>query len=82
MAIHGFAIGAKIATGFESFSEDEIWPINEAVMQTNTKKATNFALTVFTGRLKIIFMLNLKQNYKNVFDKIPEMFVNCKQSSY
>ena len=82
MTIHGFAIGAKIASRFETFSEDEIWAINEAVMQTNTKKATNFGLSVFTGRYKIIFVLNLPQNCKNTLDKIPEMFVNCKQSSY
>ena len=25
-------------------------------------------------------MLNLQQNRKKAFDKIPEMFVNCKQS--
>ena len=29
---------------------DEISAINEAVVQTNTKKATNFGLSVFTGR--------------------------------
>ena len=80
--MHGFAIGAKIASRFETFLEDEIWAINEAVMQTNTKKATNFGLSVFTGRYKIIFVLNLPQNCKNALDKIPEMFVNCKQSSY
>ena len=34
---------------FETFLEDEIWAINEAVGQTNTKKATNFGLLVFTG---------------------------------
>ena len=27
-------------------------------------------------------MLNLQQNRKNALDKIAEMFVNCKQSSY
>ena len=30
--------------------------------QTNTKKATNFGLSVSTGRYKIILMLNLQQN--------------------
>ena len=60
-----------MASPFQEFSEDEIWAINGAVVQTNTKKATNFGLSVFTGRCKIIFMLN---------EKIPEMFVNCKQS--
>ena len=38
-----------MASRFETFSEQEIWPINEAVVQTNTKKATNFALSVSTG---------------------------------
>ena len=27
-------------------------------------------------------MLHLQKNSKNALDKIPEMFVNCKQSSY
>ena len=27
----------------------DIWAINEAVVQTNTKKVTNFGLSVFTG---------------------------------
>ena len=39
-----------MASRFETFSEDEICAINEAVVQTNTKKATNFGLSVFTGR--------------------------------
>ena len=33
---------------FEKFSEDEICAINEAVVQTNTKRATNSGLSVFT----------------------------------
>ena len=82
MAIHCFATEAKMASRFEKFLEDEIWAINEAVEQTNTKKATNFSLSVFTGRQKIIFLLNLQQNRKNALDKIPEMFVNCKQTFY
>ena len=36
---------------------------------------------LLVGR-KIIFMLNLQQNRKNAFDKIPEIFANRKQSSY
>ena len=32
-----------MASRFEIFSEDEICAINEAVVQTNTKKATNLA---------------------------------------
>ena len=63
-----------MASRFETFSEDEIWAINEAVVQTNTKKATNFGLSVFTGRYKIIFMLNLQQNRKKALEKILEMF--------
>ena len=39
-----------MASRFETFLEDEIWAINEAVVQTNTKKATIFGLSVFTGR--------------------------------
>ena len=64
---------------FETFLEDKICAINEAVVQTNTKKVTNFGLSVFTGRWKIIFMLNLQPF---ALDKIPQMFVNCKQSSH
>ena len=33
---------------FETFSEDKICAINEEVVQTNTKKVTNFGLSVFT----------------------------------
>ena len=39
-----------MASRLKTFSEDEIFAINEAVVQTNTKKATNFGLSVFTGR--------------------------------
>ena len=35
---------------FETFLENEISPINEAVVQTNTKKAMNFGLSVFNGK--------------------------------
>ena len=38
-----------MAPRFETFSEDEICAINVAVIQTNTKKATNFGLSVFTS---------------------------------
>ena len=31
-----------MASRFEAFSEDEIWAIDEAVLQANTKKATIF----------------------------------------
>ena len=39
-----------MASRFETFWEEEIFAINEAVVQTNTKKATNFGLSGFTGR--------------------------------
>ena len=64
-----------MASHFETFLEREIWVISEALVQTNTKKVTNFGLSVFTSRLKKIFMLNLQQNCKNALNKIPEMFV-------
>ena len=35
---------------FQDILEDKIWAISEAVVQTNTNKATNFSLSVFTGR--------------------------------
>ena len=39
-----------MASRFETFWEDEICAINEAVVQKSTKKVTNFGLSVFTGR--------------------------------
>ena len=39
-----------MASRFETFFEDDILAINEAVVETNTKKATHFGLSVFTGR--------------------------------
>ena len=39
-----------MATRFETFSEGGINAIIEVVAQTNTKKAKNFGLSVFTGR--------------------------------
>ena len=39
-----------MASRFETFSEDDVCAINEAVEQTNTKKVTNFGLSLFTGR--------------------------------
>ena len=38
-----------MASRLKTFSEDEIFAINEAVVQTNTSKATNFSLLIFTG---------------------------------
>ena len=54
------------------FSEEEIVAINEVAVPENTKKATNFGLLVFTGRWKIIFSLNLLQNYKNGLTSSPK----------
>ena len=40
-----------MASRFEAFLEDEICALNEAFVQTNTKKkTTNFGLPVFTGK--------------------------------
>ena len=61
----------KIASTFKTFSEDETWAINEAVVQTNTTKGTTFGLSVFTGRWKIIFMRNLQRNRKNALYNAP-----------
>ena len=46
---------------YKTFSKDEILAITEVVVPTNTKTATNFGLSVFTGSQKIIFMINLQQ---------------------
>ena len=35
---------------FEKFSGDDIWAINEVVVQTKTKKVTSYGLSVFAGR--------------------------------
>ena len=71
-----------MASRFETFSKGEIFVINEAVLQTNTQKTMNFGLSVFTGRQRIIFMLNLQINRKNVLDKIPEMLVLKLQTKF
>ena len=62
-----------MASRHETFSGNDICAINEEVFQTNTKKATNFGLSVFTGRSRIIFMLNLQQHRKIHLTKSP----NC-----
>ena len=64
-----------MASSFETFLYLKIWAISEAVVLTNTKKVSYFGLSVSSGSLKIIFMLNLQQNCKNAPKKIPEMFV-------
>ena len=71
-----------MACRLETFPEDEICAINEAVVQTNIKRG-NWLLGghSWLGRkLYSYFMLNLQQNRKNAFDQIPEKFVNCKKS--
>ena len=44
LAIHCFATGAKMASHFETFSEDEMFAISVAVVQTHS------TLSVFTDR--------------------------------
>ena len=41
-----FATGAKMASRSETFLTDEILATNEAVVQRNAEKATNFGLSV------------------------------------
>ena len=53
-----------MASRFATVSKDEILAVNEAAAPTNTKKETKFGLSVFTGRWKKIFSLNLQQNDK------------------
>ena len=48
-----------MAHRFAKVSLEEIVAINEAAVPENTKKATKFGLSVFTGRKKMIFFLNL-----------------------
>ena len=57
----------------ETFPENESCAINKLFFQKkNTKKATNFGLSVFTGRSRIIFMLNLQQHRKIHLTKSPK----------
>ena len=60
-----------MASCFDTFSEDEICAINEAVVQINTKRATNFGFSGFIGRWKIVFMLNLQQHRKMYLTRNP-----------
>ena len=53
-----------MASRFPIVSKDELLAVNEAAAPTNTKKETKFGLSVFTGRKKKIFLLNLQQNHK------------------
>ena len=49
---------------FTTVSKDEIFAVNEAAIQTNTKEEAKFGLFVFTGRQKKVFVLTLQENYK------------------
>ena len=61
-------------------SEHEIWTINEAVVQTNTKKATNFASSVSTGMGRKLFSCwTCNKIEKCTWQKFTRMFVNCKK---
>lgn len=44
LAIHCFVKGVKITPRFPKVMEDEIVAKNEAALQANTKKATEFGL--------------------------------------
>ena len=58
---------------FETFSEDEIGEINEGGVQTNTKKATNFGLSVsLVGRKLFLCLRNLQQNHEMHLTKSPK----------
>ena len=58
---------------FETFSEDEICAINEGGVQTNTKKATNFGLSVsLVGRKLFLCCRNLQQNHEMYLTKSPK----------
>ena len=53
-----------MASCFATVSKDKILAVHEAAAPTNTKEETKFGLSVFTGRKKKIFSLNLQQNHK------------------
>ena len=55
--------------------------MKQSYEQIPRKRRTLSSRRLLVGR-KISFMLNLQQNRKNAFDKIPEIFANCRQSSY
>ena len=44
-----------MASRFETFSEDEILTVNEAVVQTNTKKRLALACRCLLGGIKLLF---------------------------
>ena len=77
LAIHCFATRAKmVCCNFDTFSKDEIWAIYEAVVQTNTKKVTNFGCQCLLVGRKLNCHANFQQKCKNTLDKIPKMFAN------
>ena len=50
-----------MASRFETFSKDEILAINEAVVEANTKKSTNFGFScqwLLVRRKLLLFCLN------------------------
>ena len=53
-----------MASRFATVSKDEILAVTEVAVPKNTKKETKFGLSLFTGRWKKIFSLNLQQNRK------------------
>ena len=66
-----------------SFSKDEIWAINEAVVETNTKKATIFGCQfLLVGKKWFSCWICNTIVKMHLTCKIPEMLLNCKQSSY
>ena len=54
--------------------------MKQSYKQITRKRRTSACRCLLVGK-KIIFLLNFQQNRKNPLNKIPEMFVNCKQSN-
>ena len=71
-----------MASRSETFLADEILATNEAVVQRNAEKATNFGLSVLPVGRKLFSCWICSKSRKKSLDEIAEMFVNCKQSSY
>ena len=62
-----------MAPRLETFLQEKILSITQAVVEKNTKKATNFVLSVLTGSYKITFILNyLQQNRKHALENSPK----------
>ena len=71
-----------MASRFETFSKNDIWAINEAVVQAKNQESQELWLVSVNWWVENGFMRNLQQKRKTAFDKIPGMFVTCEQSSY